>query len=258
MSAICGVLRQLDEWRHLPAYQLERRVDIFFGMFLPKVIENRFDVCVKEVIPEFPLHKGLFDDKSSLECGPHRSVKVDFAVFGTKGDKKQIFLVELKTDMGSLDFRQLKNMKKVAQDVAFEATLSGVIELAKHSPQKRKYAHLIWTLHKLKCLELCNRTEFTNMRLEEDGPRLKSAFKNLCVGKEWCDACVDVVAILPWGREELNSDPEIHSISFSQFADILEIGYKPFVPEEVHAFVAYVRNWAHVRAGRVTPWPQQR
>lgn len=51
MSATKKVLRQLDEWRHLPDYQLERRVDIFFGMFLPKVIEKRFGVCVKEVIP---------------------------------------------------------------------------------------------------------------------------------------------------------------------------------------------------------------
>ena len=109
MSAIYEVLRQLDEWRHLPDYQLERRVDIFFGMFLPKVIEKRFGVCVEKVIPEFPLHKGLFKDKPSFESGSHHSVKVDFAVFGTKGDKKRIFLVELTTDMESLKKDQLED-----------------------------------------------------------------------------------------------------------------------------------------------------
>ena len=252
MSAIYEVLRQLDEWRHLPAYQLERRVDIFFGMFLPKVIEKTFGVHVDEIIPEFPLRKGTLNPDSSED---NQSVNVDFAVFGSKGDKGRIFLVELKTDVNSLNQEQLKNMK-AAQRVGSKAILNGIKIVAKHSPQKRKYAHLIWRLYRLKCLKLFNCAEFTDMRLEEDGPRLQSAFENLCVGEDWCDACVDVVVILPQGRKELNAYPEFHPLTFGQFADILEVGYKPVVPEDVATFAAYVRNWADVRAGRVTPWPR--
>ena len=60
MDVISTILNQLNEWRHLPAYQLERRVDVLFGMFLPTVIGMKFDVNPDNcsVIPEFPLHKG--------------------------------------------------------------------------------------------------------------------------------------------------------------------------------------------------------
>lgn len=75
------VLMQLDEWRHLPAYQLERRVDVLFGMFLPEILQEQGIVPQNssvEVIPEFPLHKtrlGMSSKEGNL------SVNVDFAVF---------------------------------------------------------------------------------------------------------------------------------------------------------------------------------
>ena len=256
MSAIYEVLRQLDEWRHLPGYQLERRVDILFGMFLPKVIESVFDVHVDEVIPEFPLHKGLLKCPPNVECGPHHSVKVDFAVFGTKGDKKKVFLVELKTDDNSLNQEQLKNMQ-VAQRVRSKAVLEAVRELAQHSPQKRKYAHLVWKLYELNCLELCNRAEFVNMRLEEDRPRLKSAFEKLSVAQEWCEANVELVVILPTEKkkEEIPSGFEV--LTFAQFAEHLEDGNQPFESSDVSVFADYLRHWAGIEAGRVSPWPQQ-
>ena len=254
MSAIYEVLRQLDEWRHLPAYQLERRVDIFFGMFLPKVIERRFGLHVDEDIPEFPLHKGK--SKISEDPEDHHSVKVDFVVFGRQANKKRMFLIELKTDIGSLNADQLKNMEN-ARGANSKDLLQGVIDAAQHSDSKHKYAHLVWKLLKLKCLGIDNLAEITNMQLGEIRPGLTSAFKTLGVGKEWCNACVDVVVVLPEESEGLEPYPEFHSITFDQFAETLETGYKPFVPEDVRTFLAHVRDWAHVRAGRVSPWPQQ-
>lgn len=266
MSAIYEVLRQLDEWRHLPDYQLERRVDIFFGMFLPKVIEERFDVCVDEVIPEFPVHKGLFDKESSLERGPHRSVKVDFAVFGTKGDKKQIFLVELKTDMGSLDFVQLKNMVK-ARCAGPTCVMRGVGHLARNTLAKRKYAHLIWRLLGLECFQLKNKdsVEFTKVRLEESRPQLGPVFEKLCVGKEWHSACVDLVAVLPVELSKSDkkkmedaeiADTDFKIVTFDQFAKFLKDGIQPFESSDASVFADYLRLWARVKAGRVSPWPQ--
>ena len=35
MDLLSEVLSKLDEWRHLSAYQLERRVDAFSGCFFP-------------------------------------------------------------------------------------------------------------------------------------------------------------------------------------------------------------------------------
>ena len=37
---IDGVFELLDKWRHLPGYQLERRADIYFAMFLPDVLRE--------------------------------------------------------------------------------------------------------------------------------------------------------------------------------------------------------------------------
>lgn len=40
-----GVFNLLDCWRHLPAYQLERCADIIFALFLPEVLQERFDLA---------------------------------------------------------------------------------------------------------------------------------------------------------------------------------------------------------------------
>ena len=99
MEALSDALCQLDQWRHLPAYQLERRVDVFFGLFLPEVIERRFKAPFGKLIPEFPLHKG--NTRISEDCDDNQSVNVDFTVFCSEPEGKRIFLVELKTDMHS-------------------------------------------------------------------------------------------------------------------------------------------------------------
>ena len=162
MSEILEVLRQLDDWRHLPAYQLERRVDIFFGMFLPAVIEKEFCVDVDEVIPEFPLHKALLVDQQSpqFESSSHHSVNVDFAVFGHKGESRRLFLVELKTDMESLNCKQLENMKK-ARCAGPKHLIRGVKEAACHSRSKHKYEHLIRRLLELNYLQFDDNREST-------------------------------------------------------------------------------------------------
>ena len=253
MSAMYEVLRQLDEWRHLPAYQLERRVDIFFGMFLSKVIERTLDIHVDEVIPEFPLHKGRFKISEARE--DHQSVNVDFVAVGHQGKKKRVLLIELKTDIGSLNPDQLANMEK-ARRANSKDLFQGVILAARNSESKHKYAHLIWRLVKQGCLHLGS-SEIRNIELENRSTGLSAVFKDLSVGPKWRYLEVDVVVILPDKSKKLDPYPKFHPITFAQFAETLESGYKPFVPEDVRTFAAYVRDWAHVRAGRVTPWPRQ-
>ena len=89
MEALSDALCQFDQWRHLPAYQLERRVDVFFGLFLPEVIVRRFKAPFGKLIPEFPLHKGK--TRISEDCGDNQSVNVDFAVFCSKPEGKAAF-----------------------------------------------------------------------------------------------------------------------------------------------------------------------
>lgn len=45
----------LDDWRTLPAYQLERRADIFVAINLEKIIEHKFSIKIDFKTPEFPV-----------------------------------------------------------------------------------------------------------------------------------------------------------------------------------------------------------
>jgi hypothetical protein len=66
---VSDVFDLLDRWRHFPAYQLERRADIFFALYLPGIVEHALGVAVDPwVIPEFPIRKEY----------SRRSTKVDY------------------------------------------------------------------------------------------------------------------------------------------------------------------------------------
>lgn len=156
-----SVLEQLEEWRHLPAYQLERRVDVIFGLVLPQIVKCEFNLRRDDeltVIPEFPLHNGKVLGKKVNRKGrkiENLSSNVDFVVFSR--DDRRIFLIELKTDnyimrqnVGTLS-RQLGNLKQT-QNVGSRKLLEGVLRLAIASDESHKYSHLIYKLQKLGCL----------------------------------------------------------------------------------------------------------
>ena len=92
-----SIFELLDKWRHLPAYQLERRADIFFALFLPDVLNHHLSKrkrgieIDRRLIPEFPLKRR--EDNGSK--------KADYLALST--DRKHAFLIELKTDIASLE-----------------------------------------------------------------------------------------------------------------------------------------------------------
>ena len=150
------VLCTLDQWRHLPAYQLERRMDVFIGLYLPEIVEAEFgwpreSLCV---IPEFPLHKGLvLGSRRKNGKSDNQSIKVDYAVFCGDQKNKRLLLVEFKTDNKSIDLDQLKRMEKTNSIKAREL-LKGVVQCACHSKELRKYAHLISRLDEADCINV--------------------------------------------------------------------------------------------------------
>lgn len=127
------LFRNLDEWRHLPDYQLERRVDIFFTIFLIDFLKTKFpnEIFQDRIIPEFPIKKK--DDKSN------RTVKIDYLV----ASNSKVYFIELKTDPKSFDLRQYHNMKN-AQDnkEGFLKVLGDLDEVYKATNAKNKYLHL--------------------------------------------------------------------------------------------------------------------
>jgi len=137
----------LDRWRHFPAYQLERRADIFFAPYLAGVVGEALGVEMDErVVPEFPLRLGaLFDD------GSNQSVKVDYLILAK--DRSRAVLVELKTDMASRRDRQDELMRR-ACEVGMRQLLEGVIQIAPKSAEMEKYGHLLVELRALGLLDV--------------------------------------------------------------------------------------------------------
>ena len=132
----------LDQWRHLPSYRLESRADAVFGLFLPHALDRhlapRGIAIDPRIIPEFPLGQG--DTK--------RSDKADF--FAVSRDREHAFLVELKTDMGSLRDAQ-ENYLNRAIKRGLAALLRDIRSMAKaRNPQaRRKYFHLLKAIAEL-------------------------------------------------------------------------------------------------------------
>src|SRR5271157_6345504 len=95
MKYINDIFDNMDAWRHLPAYQLERRADIFFSIYLPDILAHKLGVNITGIIPEFPIRIGTIQSKVDI----NKSFKIDYLAKGN--DINTIVFVELKTDEGS-------------------------------------------------------------------------------------------------------------------------------------------------------------
>lgn len=256
-----SALNTLDDWRHLPAYQLERRVDIFFGLLLPEIIAAEYDLpCESQedrnnlvVIPEFPLRKGLLDSCNN-DGGSNQSVKVDFAVFYRNEDYcNRLFLVELKTDNNSIHRDQLRDMQ-TAKCVRAKKLLEGVVKCALNSKELRKYAQLIWKLKEIGCIAVPD--GFTDMDMNVKNPGFTKNFKRRCENslsdkdcfKSWANATIDLALIYLGGETKscLSEFKEsgLRLITFSKVARVL--GDNPLTP--------FLKLWACCEAGEINPW----
>ena len=126
----------LNRWRHLPAYQLERRADIFFALFLPEVLGERLGTKINPLlVPEFPIRKGLLrkhDDKED-----NQSIKADYLALELALEDsafpKRAFLVELKTDSASRRDDQDENLGH-AVDVGLKRLVASGNPMASGAP----------------------------------------------------------------------------------------------------------------------------
>ncbi|MDA3865480.1 MAG: hypothetical protein PF489_01890 [Salinivirgaceae bacterium] len=140
----------LDDWRHLPAYQLERRADIFFALYLDKIIKQKTGVDIDFIIPEFPVRVGEISEKN-----PHinQSFKIDYLAYSKESER--VFLVELKTDQRSRRDKQDWYLQRTAQ-IQVKGILEGLKKIYKATHQKVKYNYL---LDKLQQMGWLTRTE---------------------------------------------------------------------------------------------------
>ncbi len=144
------LFNHLDTWRNLPAYQLERRADIFFGIYLIDILKKKFNQDIEFVVPEFPVRLGnVYKDKPLTN--PNLSFKIDYVAISNK--TKKVYLVELKTDDSSRRDKQdwyLENVKKNN----INNLVSGVLDICKATTSKKKYGNLLSLLSEIGWVDL--------------------------------------------------------------------------------------------------------
>ncbi len=148
MNIAGRIFDRMDEWRHLPNYQLERRADLFFSLYLPDALQRRFGVPISDaIIPEFPVRIGTIYPKVPI----NKSYKIDYVAF--MQDLTRAIFVELKTDAGSRRTKQDKYLH-AAVDAGMPALLHGLIEIFRATDSKRKYFRLLALLAKIGLLRI--------------------------------------------------------------------------------------------------------
>lgn len=145
-----AVFDRMDSWRHLPKYQLERRSDIFFSLYLSEVLEAKLGFPIRaEVTPEFPVRKAtVFPSLRGDDC-----FNIDYLALSGSGTES--VFVELKTDQSSRRVRQDDYLLR-AQQVGLPALLGGVCSIfrATTRPYRMKWFALMLHLQEMGLLRI--------------------------------------------------------------------------------------------------------
>lgn len=139
----------MADWKKLPAYKAEPRIDSLVGFFLPQFLADYFGIKVIGIIPELPIRLATVKPKHEGTKYAERSYKVDFLIIANNGKN---YLVEFKSDSGSRREGQDAYLKD-AKSVGTKLIVEGILQIASISSYKKKYDHLI---SKLRSARLIN------------------------------------------------------------------------------------------------------
>ncbi|MBF0430757.1 MAG: hypothetical protein HQK83_05730 [Fibrobacteria bacterium] len=181
MDNIQQVFNRLEAWGQLPSYQLERRIDIFFSLYIPEALEQKLGKSFSSLlVPEFPFLKKLADKKIKN----YQSFRIDYLALDTYGETA--ILLELKTTNKSRNKTQ-DTYLQAAQKKEFKHLLKGVIESFKHADAdgRVKYFELLKLLEELEQIripdnmkEIMARKNKTGLKVTADSIEIVSRIKN--------------------------------------------------------------------------------
>ena len=229
---IDALFDRLDRWRHLPAYQLERRADIYFALYLHEVLEAELGVRLDpRLIPELPIRRELVFP----ETPSNQSVKVDYAAFERDGGR--VWLVELKTDAGSRRDNQDTYLER-AKGLGFRVVAEGIRDILSATSAHQKYFHLARELADLGVFELPEGLE----TYVYPKPR-RGLTKELQKIRVLRDAAIEVVYVQPRG------DGQAGVIDFETFARHVDKHGDPLS----RRFARSLREWGTIDAGAAPP-----
>ena len=230
------IFRNLERWRHLPAYQLERRADIFFSAYLKGMVEEFTGTELEgQIIPELPVKRDIiWTDKPS-----NLSVKIDYTLF-TK-DRRHVYLVELKTDAASRRDTQDWMYQTICR-AGLPRVLEGIKAIALASKARKKYYHLLASLAELGLLSLP--PDLVDYLYPQTMPGLTKRLKQVKVLVESPGPMLEVIYLQP------KETDGVWCIDFETFAEYVSRFDDPVSRE----FSGALRRWAATEAGAVRPF----
>lgn len=230
MKQIDNLFDRMDVWRHLPNYQLERRADLFFSLYLPEVLEAKLGFPIADqIVPEFPVRIGTIYPHTKDR--PVHSYKIDYIALSADADKA--ILVELKTEGMSRRDSQDEYLL-ASRKVGFSALLNGVLDIFRATNSKRKYFVLLEHLESLGLLRIPKEMKEIMSR-----PNLQGATEvsHMIQVTEPPTECI-IVYVQP------NGDGD-DIISFTDFRTVVQ-KYNDPVSQR---FARSLSEWANVQAG---------
>ena len=241
-QTVAHMFNLMDAWRHVPNYRLEGRLAPFFELFLLDVLGE----CLPGVefhpvvIPEFPLRKGTLDGEEA-HAKPNESYNVDYVAFSM--DRRTAILVELKTDMSSVDDPQKRYLRK-ARKVGLGEFVGGAIEICGSDSTKvrSKYVHLIDLLAQLELVTILERESLYQMTFPKPRSGWTEAFRGVkpaVDGKLQQTRVIYIQPRKPNGKSSNSKSGQgFEYIDFKEVADTVEqrgdLGCR---------FANYLRKW---------------
>jgi len=228
MKRIDSLFNRMDAWRHLPNYQLERRADLFFSLYLPEVLEDKLGFPVAEqIVPEFPVRIGTIYPDIPID----KSYKIDYVAMAADADKA--ILVELKTEGSSRRENQDKYLL-ASREAGFPALLGGVLDIFRATDSKRKYFTLLEHLEFMGLLWIPMEMKEIMSRTSLQGAT--EASYSIDITTSATDSVI--IYVQPNGTGD-------DIISFEGFRDVVQKHDDPLSQR----FAKSLREWAAVKAG---------
>jgi len=228
MKQINTLFDRMDAWRHFPNYQLERRADVFFSLYLPEVLEAKLGFPVRpELAPEFPVRIGTIYPNIPID----KSYKIDYVALSTAADKA--VLVELKTEGMSRRPEQDKYLL-AAQKVGLANLLEGLLDIFRATNAKRKYFCLLMHLESMGLLRI-------PMQMKEI--MAKSGLQGATEASRQIKITAKVKESLIVYIQPNGDGPDV--ISFREFAEIVRRHDDPVSQR----FATSLCEWAEIQAG---------
>ena len=228
MNQIDALFDRMDAWRHFPSYQLERRADLFFSLYLPEVLGAKLGFSItRKLVPEFPVRKGTIYPGKPTDS----SFNIDYVALSADGSTA--ILVELKTEGLSRREEQDKYLL-AARDLGLPVLLAGLLDIFRATKAKQKYFCLLEHLANMGLLRIPD--ELRAIMARPDIRGTTAASRAIEITAHTADTLI--VYVQPNGV-----GPDI--ISFAEFAEVVRRHEDPVSQR----FAASLRTWAAVRAG---------